>query len=125
MIGSELEQVYPVQVSRELLEIGCLAGSYELRRMQEPEKIAEIKALATAHFGVPTNVRITVLSSVPSDAPPTLSEKKSLENAERAATLRREAEAHPLVVAAVQIFDGEIAEVKEILTRRPNNHHAA
>lgn len=113
MIGSELEQVYPIKVSRELLEIGCLTGSYELRRMQDPEKIAELKALAQAHFGGQTVVRITVLSSVPSDAPPTLSEKKSLENAERAATLRREAEAHPLVAAAVEIFDGEIAEVKE------------
>ena len=114
MLGSELEQVYPVKVTRELLEIGCLAGSYELRRMQDPEKIAELKALAQLHFGVQPTVRIAVLSSVPSDAPPTLSEKKSLEDAEHATTLRREAEAHPLVTAAVEIFDGEIAEVKEL-----------
>jgi DNA polymerase III subunit gamma/tau len=114
MIGSELEQVYPVKVSRELLEIGCLAGSYELRRMQDPEKIAELKALVQAHFGGNPNVRVTVLDSVPSGAPPTLSEKKSLDDAERAATLRREAEAHPLVTAAVELFDGEIAEVKEL-----------
>jgi len=114
MLGSELEQVYPVQVTRELLEIGCLAGSYELRRMQDPEKIAELKGLAQAHFGGQTVVRIAVLSSVPSDAAPTLSEKKSLEDAERAATLRRAAEAHPLVTAAVELFDGEISEVKEL-----------
>jgi len=113
MLGSELEQVYPVKVSRDLLEIGCLAGSYELRRMQDPEKIAELKALAQAHFGGAPAVRVAVLSSVPSGAPPTLSEKKSLDDAERAATLRREAEAHPLVAAAVELFDGEIAEVKE------------
>ena len=114
MIGSELEQVYPVTVTRELLEIGCLAGSYELRRMQDPEKIAELKVLVQAHFGGNPNVRVTVLNSIPSDAPPTLSEKKSLDAAERAATLRREAEAHPLVSAAVELFDGEIAEVKEL-----------
>ena len=114
MIGSELEQVYPVKVSRELIEIGCLAGSYELRRMSDPDKIAELKALAQAHFGVPTVVRVAVLDSIPSDAPPTLSEKKSLADAERAANLRREAEAHPLVTCAVEIFDGEIAEVKEL-----------
>jgi len=114
MIGTELEQVYPIKVSRELLEIGCLAGSYELRRMQDPEKIAELKGLMQAHFGGQPTVRVTVLSSIPSDAPPTLSEKKSLEDAERAAALRRAAEAHPLVTAAVELFDGEISEVKEL-----------
>jgi len=119
MLGSELEQVYPVKVSRELLEIGCLAGSYELRRMQDPEKIAELKALAQAHFGSQPVVRIAVLNSIPSGAPPTLSEKKSLEDAERAATLRREAEAHPLVTAALETFDGEITEVKEIKPIKP------
>ena len=114
MIGTELEQVYPIKVSRELLEIGCLAGSYELRRMQDPEKIAELKGLMQAHFGGQPTVRVTVLSSIPSDAPPTLSEKKSLEAAERSAALRRAAEAHPLVTAAVELFDGEISEVKEL-----------
>ena len=114
MIGSELEQVYPVKVSRELLEIGCLAGTYQLGRMQDPEKIAEIKALAQMHFGVQPAVRVTVLNSAPSGAAPTLSEKKSLEDAEHAADLRREAEAHPLVTAAVEMFDGVIAEVREL-----------
>ena len=118
MLGSELEQVYPVKVSRELLEIGCLAGTYELQRMQDPDKIAELKTLAQAHFGGQTVVRVSVLNSVPTGAPPTLSEKKSLDDAERAANLRREAEAHPLVTAAVEIFDGVIAEVKELPNRQ-------
>ena len=114
MLGSELEQLYPVKVSRELLEIGCLAGSYQLKRMQDPEQIAELKALALAHYGVPTQVKVAVLSEVPADAPPTLSEKKNLEDARHKADLRRDAEAHPLVAAAVALFDGEIAGVKEL-----------
>jgi DNA polymerase-3 subunit gamma/tau len=114
MLGAALEEVYPVQVSRELIEIGCLTGSFQLRRLQDPEQIAELKGLAKAHFGVATNIKIAVLNAVPSDAAPTLSEKKSLEDAERKATLRREAEAHPLVAAAVALFDGEIAEVREM-----------
>ena len=118
MLGGALEQVYPVQVSRELLEIGCLTGSFELRRLQDPEQFAELKALAKAHFGVTTNVKIAVLNAVPDNAAPTLSEKKSLEDAERKATLRREAEAHPLVAAAVEMFDGVIAEVKEMDKRQ-------
>ena len=117
MLGSELEQVYPVKVSRELLEIGCLANSFQLKRMQDPERITELKGLAKDHFGVATAVKIAVLNAVPSDAPPTLSEKKNLEDAERKATLRREAEEHPLVMAAVAMFDGEIAEVKEIAVK--------
>ncbi|ACH37243.1 DNA polymerase III, gamma and tau subunits [Citrifermentans bemidjiense Bem] len=114
MLGTELEQVYPVQVSRQLLEIGCLNGTFELKRMQDPERVTELKELAKTHFGGTPAVRITVLSEPPKDAPPSLSEKKNLENAERQATLRREAEEHPLVAAAVALFDGEIAEVKEI-----------
>lgn len=114
MLGSELEQVYPVKVTPEHLEIGCMVNSFQLKRLQDPEQIAELKNLAKAHFGVVPVIKITVLSAVPSDAPPTLSEKKSLEDAERKAQLRREAEAHPLVAAAVEMFDGEIAEVKEL-----------
>jgi DNA polymerase III subunit gamma/tau len=114
MLGAALEQVRPVQISRELMEVGCLTGSFELRRLQDPEQIAELKTLAKAHFGVATNFKVLVLNSIPSDAPQTLSEKKSLEDAERKATLRREAEAHPLVAAAVELFDGEIAEVQEM-----------
>jgi DNA polymerase III subunit gamma/tau len=112
-MGSELEQVYPVQVTRELVEIGCLANSFQLSSLKDPEYQAELKSLAQAHFGTQPTVRVTVLNAIPTDAPPTLSEKKSLEAAERAAFLRREAEAHPLVTAAVQLFDGEIADVKE------------
>lgn len=115
MLGSELEQLYPVKVSPELLEIGCLNGSFQLRRMQDPERIAELKALALAHFGVATVVKIAVLNEVPSDAPPTLSEKKTLDDARHKAELRSDAEAHPLVAAAVAMFDGEIAGVKEIV----------
>jgi DNA polymerase III subunit gamma/tau len=114
MLGSQLEQVYPVKVSRELLEIGCLTGSFQLRRLQDPEQLAELKVLAESHFGVKTNIKVAVLSEAPSGAAPTLSEKKSLEDAERKATLRSEAEAHPLVAAAVALFDGEIAEVQEL-----------
>jgi DNA polymerase III subunit gamma/tau len=114
MLGSQMEQVYPVKVSREQLEIGCLAGSFELKTLQDPEQIKELKALAKMHFGVPGAVKVVALDSVPSGAAPTLSEKKSLEDAERKATLRREAEAHPLVAAAVEIFDGEIAQVEEL-----------
>ena len=114
MLGADLEQVYPVKASRELLEIGCLSGSFQLIRLQDPEQLAELKGLAQAHFGVATGIKVAVLTSAPSGAPPTLSEKKNLEDAERKATLRREAEEHPLVAAAVAMFDGEIAEVKEI-----------
>ncbi|TGU74503.1 DNA polymerase III subunit gamma/tau [Geomonas terrae] len=114
MLGGALEEVYPVRVSEGHLEIGCLQGSFQLTRLQDPDQVNELKGLAQAHFGVPTQIKVVALSAPPSDAAPTLSEKKSLEDAERKATLRREAEAHPLVAAAVEMFDGEIAEVQEL-----------
>jgi DNA polymerase-3 subunit gamma/tau len=114
MLGADLEQLHPVKVTPQLLEIGCLAGSFQLRMMQDPERIAELKGLASAHFGAATVIKIAVLNEVPADAPPTLSEKKSLDDARHQAELRRDAEAHPLVAAAVALFDGEIAGVKEL-----------
>ncbi|HJV33959.1 DNA polymerase III subunit gamma/tau [Geomonas sp.] len=114
MLGSQLEQVYPVKVSPGNLEIGCLAGSFQFKRLQDPDQLNELKALAKAHFGAPVAIKVVALSDVPTDAPPTIEEKKSLEDAERKATLRRHAEAHPLVAAAVEIFDGEIADVQEV-----------
>jgi DNA polymerase III subunit gamma/tau len=114
MLGADLEQVYPVKVSRDHLEIGCLAGSFQLKRLQDQEQLNELKALAKAHFGVATAIKVVGLDAVPSNAPPTLSEKKSLEDAERKTELRRQAEAHPLVAAAVQMFDAEIADVVEL-----------
>ncbi|WP_224984166.1 DNA polymerase III subunit gamma/tau [Geomonas agri] len=114
MLGGALEEVYPVRVAQGVLEIGCLQGSFQLTRLQDPEQINELKGLAQGHFGVPTQVKVVALSAPPTDAAPTLSEKKSLEDAERKAHLRREAEEHPLVAAAVEMFDGEIAEVQEL-----------
>ncbi|GFO54119.1 DNA polymerase III subunit gamma/tau [Geomonas sp. Red276] len=113
MLGSELEQVYPVKVTRSHLEIGCLAGSFQLKRLQDPDQLNEIKGLAKLHFGGSPVVKVVALNEVPANAPPTLEEKKSLEDAERKAILRREAEGHPLVAAAVELFDGEIADVTE------------
>ncbi|GFO67723.1 DNA polymerase III subunit gamma/tau [Geomonas limicola] len=117
MLGSLLEQVYPVRVTPQSLELGCLAGSYELMQVQDNAKQAELRALAGEHFGGNPTLKVVALDAVPSNAAPSLSEKKSLEDAERAATLRREAEEHPLVTAAVELFDGEIAEVTEIKTK--------
>jgi DNA polymerase-3 subunit gamma/tau len=113
-LGSELEQLHPVTVSGELLEVGCLAGSYQLKMMQDPEQLAELKALALAHFGVPTVVRIAVLKELPSDVPPTLLEKKNHEDARHKLDMRRSAEEHPLVAAVVTMYDGEIVGVKEL-----------
>ena len=117
-LGSELEQLYPVKVSRELLEVGCLAGSYQLKMMQDPEQLAELKGLALAHFGVPTAVKIAILNELPSDLPPTLLEKKNLEDARHKGELRCAVQAHPLVAAAVAMYDGEIVGVKELKTEK-------
>jgi len=113
MLGSYLEQLYPVQVSRESVEIGGLSGSFELKFLQDNDQLAEVKALAQAHFGRPVQIKVIPLKEVPQGTGPTLSEKKSLEDARHKADLRRDAEAHPLVAAAVAMFDGEIAAVQE------------
>lgn len=76
MLGSQLEHVRPVKISRSLLEIGCLTGSFELKYLQDPEQLNELKELAKLHFGGNPVVKVVALNEVPANAPPTLEEKK-------------------------------------------------
>ncbi|UFS72000.1 DNA polymerase III subunit gamma/tau [Geomonas sp. RF6] len=117
-LATFLEEVHPITVTRELLEIGGPVGSYHLKSLQDPEKIADLKAMAKGYFGVDTNVRVVPLTAAGSDTPATLAEKKSLEDARRRETLRKEAEEHPLVAQAVHLFDGEIADVQELAAEK-------
>jgi len=114
MLATFLEAVHPIKVSRDVLEIGCALGSFELRTLQDPDKLADLKSLAKGYFGAESAVRIVPLAESGAAAPATLAEKKSLEDAQRRETLRKEAEEHPLVAQVVELFDGEIAEVQEL-----------
>ncbi len=103
-----------MRVGATQLEIGFPAGSFQLSRLQDPEQQAELRRLAQAYFRAETDVRLVTLTEAAGDVPATLLGKKKLEETGRLKSLRQAAESHPMVVAALEIFSGEIAEIEEV-----------
>ncbi len=114
MLASSLEHGHPLRISATQLEIGFPAGSFQLSRLQDPEQQAELRRLAQAYFRAETDVRLVPLTEAAGDIPATLLGKKKLEETGRLKSLRQAAESHPMVVAALEIFGGEIAEIEEV-----------
>jgi DNA polymerase-3 subunit gamma/tau len=114
MLASLLEHGRPLNISPGLLEIGYPAGSFHLSRFKDPEAIAEFKGLVEEFFKAVVAIRIVSLEDGGGDVPLSLQEKKSLEETTRRRLLREEVAGHPLVAAAVEIFGGEIGEVREV-----------
>ena len=76
--------------------------------------MAELQGLARAYFQAQTGIKLVSLTEEAGAVPPTLWEKKSLEEADRQRMIHQDAQSHPLVTAALEIFGGEIGEVGEV-----------
>ncbi len=113
-LGSLLEHGRPLEVSPLRLAIGFPAGSFYLNSLKDPEVLATLKAIAASYFQAPTAVELVPLLAGSTDAPPTLEEKKSHERNSRVVKLQGEVRENPLVTAALEIFGGEISEIKEL-----------
>ncbi len=114
-IGTFLEHGRPLKVSPSSLEIGFTPEqSYYLNTLREPDYGTALKELARNFFRGEPGIKLISLQDVAETLPPSLAEKKSLEDAARQQGLRQAAETHPLVAAALELFGGEIGEVKEI-----------
>jgi DNA polymerase-3 subunit gamma/tau len=113
-LGKILEHGRPLQFSAKDVEIGFPAGSFHLSCLQDPDSLAALTELA-ARFcqGTPT-VRLSALNGENRGLPPTVQEKKSLEADGRQQKIEEAARKHPLVTAAVEIFQAEIAEIVAI-----------
>jgi DNA polymerase-3 subunit gamma/tau len=114
-IGSFLEHGRPLKVSSSSLEIGFTPEqSYYLNTLREPDYGAVLKELACTFFRGEPGIRLIPLPGTSEATPPSLAEKKSLEDAAKRETLRQTAETHPLVAAALEIFGGAVSEIREI-----------
>ncbi len=112
-LASCLDHGRPLKVSPALLEIGFLAeDSFQLKSLREPDTGSDLQALAREFFRTETGIRLVSLAEG-DPSPPSLLEKKSLEDAGRQRKMKQLAESHPMVVAALDIFGGEIGEVVE------------
>ncbi|MCM2359581.1 MAG: DNA polymerase III subunit gamma/tau [Geobacteraceae bacterium] len=112
MLASLLEHGHPFKVSPVLLELGFPADSFQLKSLKEPGAGSELQALARGFFRAETGIRLVSLTGE-KGAPPSLLEKKSLEEAGRVQRMKELAGSHPMVGAALDIFGGELGEVRE------------
>lgn len=113
LLAALLEHGRPLRVSAQVVELGYGAGSFQYNKLKDADVLADLTGLAQAYFRGATAVQLKPLSGSMEGFPPTLLEKKSLDQSAREQELKAAAVNHPLVAAALEIFDGVIESVKE------------
>jgi DNA polymerase-3 subunit gamma/tau len=113
-LGKILEHGRPLQFTAKDVEIGFPAGSFHLSCLQDADSLLVITELAARFLKATPTVKLTPLNGENRGLPPTVQEKKSLEADGRQQKLVEIARKHPLVTAAIEIFEAEIAEIVAI-----------
>ena len=111
-LSSLLEHGRPLKVSAGALEIGFPEGSYYLKTLREPDYTETLKGLAQIYFKAAPALKLIAVTDDGGKVPPSLVEKKSLEAADRKLKMQELATNHPLVTAALEVFGGELGEVR-------------
>lgn len=123
MTGTLLEHGAPIRLTEDTLEIGFATGSFELDSMKDRDNLQTVQELANSFFG--QQIKLLIKPVVQTDGEGgkalSLAEKKKDEQRQRSEEIRREAEGHPVVKEALQLFDAEIAEITELGQTSPEN----
>ncbi|WP_305046386.1 DNA polymerase III subunit gamma/tau [Geoalkalibacter sp.] len=96
------------------LEIAFPAGSFYYEQLKDPEKLAQLEELAGAYFGEKVQLRVSVLEGREGQAPPPLIEERRVQEQDRQQQVRRQALEHPKVKAVLEMFGGEVKQVKPL-----------
>ena len=113
LLASLLERGSLITLQLPLLDIGFPAHSFLLEQVRDPETLAALQELAAGYFGEPVTIRISPLDG-PQKAAPSLHEERQTQESDRKKRLREDALAHPMVKATLNVFTGEVKEVKPI-----------
>jgi DNA polymerase-3 subunit gamma/tau len=113
LLATKLEKGSPLQLGEGELQIGFPRGSLELSMLKEQDYHNQLQELAVSFFRRPTVVKIVPISNEDRQAPISLAEKKSLDQAARVTALKETALRHPMVTAALEIFGGTLDECRE------------
>jgi len=112
MLATKLEKGSPLKAAAGVLHIGYQKGSLELSMLQEPDYLQQLGELAAAYYGNPVAIKILVNSAASGEVPLSIAEKKTVELARQEQSIKEAADKHPLVMAALDIFGGEIVSYK-------------
>jgi len=109
-IGSFLEHGRLIVSQLPHLKVALPPSFYGL---VDKEMKEEIQTLATEYFSRAVKLEIVCLGEDVS-APPSLLEERKLQESDREKRLKRDAVEHPMVKAAIEIFEGEVDNVRPI-----------
>jgi DNA polymerase-3 subunit gamma/tau len=113
-LGAILEHGRPLQFTEQCVEIGYPAGSFQLSCIQDQETLAAVRELAGLYWNGSPEVKVASLNGGAAGLPRSVREKNNLEQDKRRRELEESARNNPVVSAALEIFGGEIGEVREI-----------
>jgi DNA polymerase-3 subunit gamma/tau len=113
-IASILEQASLLTFELPLMKVGLPKGSFALSQLEDSEYLEDLSRLAEEYFQQKIDVRITALDERQANAPPSLAEERQSRETDRKKRLREDALSHPMVKTALEVFSGEVREVKAI-----------
>ncbi len=110
-IGSVLEHGRVLLLELPRLRIGFPVKFYSLAADTELQQ--KIEVLAKEYFATSVRLEVAQIEDIQS-APPSLHEEREQLETDRQKKLKENAEQHPMVQAAVEIFNGKIEEIRPI-----------
>lgn len=114
LLASILEHgsLLPPQLPR--LEIAFPAGSFYYDQLKDPDKLEQLELLATDYFGEKVQLRVSVLEGGAHPAPAPLIEERRAQEQGYRAQVRQQAMDHPKVKAVLEVFGGEVKQVRPL-----------
>jgi DNA polymerase-3 subunit gamma/tau len=109
-----LEHGSLLQMALPTIEVGFPAGSFHLEQVKDEANLALLNDLAKAYFNTAVMVRVTAVTASQVQVPPSLAEARQTQEADRRRQLEGDVRAHPAVKAVLEVFGGEIHEIRPI-----------
>ena len=114
LLASLLEHGSLLALDLPRLEIGFTAPSFHLEQMKDADTLKSLKGLAEEYFGRTVEIRVAAVDAKEGARPLSLLEERQVRETDRKKRLREDALAHPMVRTALEVFGGEVKEVKPI-----------
>ncbi|MFO7984136.1 MAG: DNA polymerase III subunit gamma/tau [Desulfuromonadales bacterium] len=114
LIGSLLEHGSLLALELPRLEIGFPAGSFHLDRVHEEDIRLSLEKMAADFFGEPVKIKVSGIDGEKTRESPSLLETRKARATDSKRELRESVLSDPMVKAALDIFGGELKDVRPL-----------
>jgi len=115
LLATALEKARPLRVDRERIEFALPPKSGEFELLRDTERIRQIQAIVDPYLGTTPVITVRELHD-DLQSPPSLEEKKTLDQKARERQLREQGLSHPLVREIITRFSAELSGIHPIDT---------